>query len=84
MIHLGDKMEAQMVGAAMAKPKRKAKLAAKQETKTIGLRATLEWAEWIERGAKFCRTDVAKLIDNAVVDYLKGRGFPEEAPERMP
>ena len=39
--------------------------------------------EGVDRGGhKFCRTDVAKLIDSAVVDYLKTRGFKQEAPDR--
>jgi T5orf172 domain len=48
----------------------------------VTLRGSQEWKTWIEAGAKFCRTDVAKLIDSAVVDYLRARGFTQEAPER--
>jgi hypothetical protein len=36
----------------------------------------------VERGADFCRTDVAKLVDAALVEYLKQRGFDEPAPRR--
>lgn len=76
-----------MVGTAMGRPKSKATSKAEPErppTKTVGMRSTVEWAEWLERGARHCRTDVAKLIDAAVMDYLKARGFDEPAPERMP
>jgi hypothetical protein len=52
--------------------------------KTVGVRASAEWAEWLERAAKHCRTDVAKLIDNSVVDYVKARGFDEPPPDRVP
>lgn len=52
--------------------------------RTIGVRATGEWADWIERAARHCRTDVAKLIDASVADYVKGRGFEEPPPERIP
>jgi hypothetical protein len=41
-----------------------------------------EWRDWVERGAEFCRTDVAKLVDAALVEYLKQRGFDEPAPKR--
>jgi hypothetical protein len=41
-----------------------------------------EWRAWVERGADFCRTDVAKLVDAALVEYLKQRGFDEPAPRR--
>jgi hypothetical protein len=48
----------------------------------VTIRGSHEWKEWIEAGATFCRTDVAKLIDASVVDYLKARGFKTEAPPR--
>ena len=41
-----------------------------------------EWREWVERGSEFCRTDVAKLVDAALVEYLKQRGFDEPPPRR--
>jgi hypothetical protein len=41
-----------------------------------------EWREWVDRAATFCRTDVAKLVDAALVEYLKQRGFDEPAPRR--
>lgn len=52
--------------------------------KTIGVRTTVDWSEWLDRGARYCRTDVAKLIDVAVVEYLRAKGFSETPPERMP
>jgi hypothetical protein len=52
--------------------------------RTVGVRASGEWADWIERAARYCRTDVAKLIDTAVAEYAKARGFAEEPPERVP
>ncbi|WP_165073262.1 hypothetical protein [Paludisphaera rhizosphaerae] len=48
----------------------------------VTLRGTPEWKEWVERGAGHCRTDVAKLIDAALVDYLRAKGFDEPAPPR--
>jgi hypothetical protein len=48
----------------------------------VTIKGNPEWRDWVDRGAKHCRTDVAKLIDAAVVDYLRARGFSEEAPER--
>jgi hypothetical protein len=68
----------------MSKPKRQPKEVKSLGPKTIGVRATGEWAAWLERAARFCRTDVAKLIDAAVADYVKGRGFDEPPPERIP
>jgi hypothetical protein len=48
----------------------------------VTVRGSLEWKDWIEEGARYCRTDVAKLIDAAVVDYLRARNFNREAPDR--
>jgi hypothetical protein len=48
----------------------------------VTIRGSEEWKAWIEAGARYCRTDVAKLIDAAVVDYLRARGFGQEAPDR--
>jgi acyl-CoA-binding protein len=48
----------------------------------LTIKGSLEWRNWVDRGAKHCRTDSAKLVDAALVDYLKARGFDEEAPER--
>jgi hypothetical protein len=67
----------------MARPKQRTKAAAKPP-RTVGVRATGQWADWLERVAKHCRTDVAKLIDMAVADYAKARGFDELPPERIP
>jgi hypothetical protein len=51
--------------------------------KQIGIRARAEWVVWLEKGAHFCRTDTSKLIDAALVDYLKARGFDEPPPRRI-
>ena len=48
----------------------------------LTIKGRREWRDWVERGADFCRTDVAKLVDAALVDYLKQRGFDEPAPRR--
>ena len=48
----------------------------------LTIKGGLDWRAWVERGAKHCRTDVAKLVDAALVDYLQTRGFTEPPPER--
>jgi len=70
-------------GTTVGRPK---KLAGKKPTgpKTIGVRSTPEWADWIDRAARHCRTDIAKLIDASVAEYVKARGFSESPPERIP
>lgn len=74
--------------AVMARPKAKGKrtTAAKGTTgpkpTALTIRGSLDWRGWIERGADHCRTDVAKLVDAAVIEYLRARGFDEPAPRR--
>ena len=52
-------------------------------TKQVGIRATTEWAAWLERAAAYCRTDMAKMIDAALIDYRKAKGFDEPPPIRI-
>ena len=48
----------------------------------LTIKGSLEWRAWVEAGAEFCRTDVAKLVDAALVEYLKMRGFTVAPPKR--
>jgi hypothetical protein len=67
---------------SMGRPKRK-RTSKSDVMKTVGVRCTVEWAEWLERAAQFCRLDQAKLLDISVADYLKARGFDEPPPPRL-
>lgn len=49
---------------------------------SLSIKAAPEWYEWVKEGAEHCRTDVAKLIDAALIDYLKRQGFEKPAPRR--
>lgn len=73
--------------AVMARPKAKrkqatAKAATGAKPTALTIRGSLDWRGWLERGADHCRTDVAKLVDAAVIEYLRGRGFEEMPPKR--
>jgi hypothetical protein len=69
----------------MARPKRQ-RIALKQPSgakpTALTIRGNPDWRKWVERGADHCRTDVAKLVDAALIDYLKARGFQENPPKR--
>ncbi len=65
----------------MAKPKARPTRENPRPT-ALTIKGRTEWRDWVERGADFCRTDVAKLVDAALVEYLKQRGFDEPAPKR--
>jgi hypothetical protein len=78
-----------METAAMARAKATSKAPGKAPPRradakptAVTVKGSPEWREWVNRGAKHCRTEVAKVIDAALVDYFKARGFTEEAPER--
>lgn len=48
----------------------------------FAIKGSLEWRSWVEGGAEHCRTDVSKLIDAALVEYLKARGYENPPPKR--
>jgi acyl-CoA-binding protein len=72
------------MAGTMTVAKRKASKAVEPGRKPTALtiKGSLEWRAWVEKGAKACRTDVAKLVDASLVDYLKSRGFDDEPPAR--
>ena len=65
----------------MAKPKARPTRENPRPT-ALTIKGRTEWRDWVEKGADFCRTDVAKLVDAALVEYLNQRGFDEPAPKR--
>lgn len=50
--------------------------------RTIGVRASGEWAEWVERAAKHDRASIAGFLDRAAAFYARSIGFTEPPPER--
>jgi len=48
----------------------------------LTIRCTEAWRKWVEDGAEHCRTNTSQLIDVALIDYLKARGFDAPAPKR--
>ena len=68
---------------ARAKPaEKKARDRSGEKPTVVTIKGNPEWRDWVEQGAKHCRTDVAKLIDQALVMYLRNQGFAAPAPER--
>jgi hypothetical protein len=61
-------------------PKPKAKAA--RPAIAVTLRGSAEWKEWVEGLADYCRLDVAKLIDRALIDIARKEGYKAEAPSR--
>jgi hypothetical protein len=48
----------------------------------VTLKGSAEWKDWVDALADYCRTDVSKLIDQALVELAKSKGFTKEAPRR--
>ena len=73
-----------MEACAMAKKKAPAPKAKAKERLAIvvTLKGSPEWKAWVDELADLCRTDTSKLIDMALVELAKARGFKKEAPRR--
>jgi len=67
----------------MGRARKKAQAKPSEPIKTVGIRSTPKWAKWLQRAATFCRTDTSKLIDAALVAYMKALGFGEDPPPRL-
>jgi hypothetical protein len=63
---------------------RKKKAEPNRKPVAITIKGDPEWRAWVERGAVHALTDVAKLMDAAVTGHLKGMGFTEKPPRRLP
>jgi hypothetical protein len=48
----------------------------------LQMKGTVEWKGWLDRLARHLRMPTSSVVDNALVEYAKARGFDEEAPER--
>jgi hypothetical protein len=73
-----------MPEATMARTKSAASPKPPASLKTIGMKASPEWAAWLEMVATRNRTSVAALVDQAVTAYARELGVSEPPPERTP
>ena len=48
----------------------------------LTIKGTLEWRAWADELAEHCRTDVAKVVDAAMIEYAKAKGFLKPPPKR--
>lgn len=48
----------------------------------LQMKGTDEWKAWLDDLAKFLRMPTSSIVDNALVDYAKAKGFTKAAPER--
>jgi hypothetical protein len=52
--------------------------------RTIGIRSSAEWADWLDELARHYRTTVAGVIDRALTEWTESEGYPKRPPERTP
>jgi hypothetical protein len=68
----------------MAKAKSGGKGKPDQGPKTIGIRVSSGYAEWLEQLARHYRTTIAGVIDRALAEWTETQGYPVRPPVRTP
>jgi len=66
----------------MAKKKPASRAQAERPPLAVTVRGCKAWKAWVEDLAGACRMDVSTLVDTALVELAKARGFDEPAPRR--
>jgi len=66
----------------MAKKKTVSKAKADRSALAVTVRGSAQWKAWVEALADACRMDVSTLVDTALVELAKNRGFTKPAPKR--
>lgn len=64
----------------MGRPKKQR--AEGQVPKRLSVASTPAWMDWLKRLGEHCRLKGADVIDQAVTEYAKARGFDEPPPPR--
>lgn len=64
------------------KKKRPESGGASPEFRNVTLRASRDWAEWADRASQHCRINLSTLLDVALCEYVRARGFEEPPPPR--
>lgn len=71
-----------MAAKRISKPASKAAPEPGPRRTVLTIKGTDEWRSWLERLAEHLRTPTSTLVDHALVEYAKAKGFKEEAPLR--
>lgn len=71
-----------MVSVMTKKTEPKQEAGSTQRKAVLQMKGTEAWKGWLDRLAKYLRMPTSSVVDNALVEYAKSKGFPEEAPER--
>jgi len=48
----------------------------------LTIKGTDEWRAWLEELGQFLRTPTSTIVDHALVEYARAKGFKKDAPLR--
>ena len=48
----------------------------------LTIKGTAAWKEWLKELSAYARTPTSTIVDHALIDYARAKGFKKEAPER--
>lgn len=71
----------------MAEPKRKNKPGPKPDPSrvmqaTLMVRSSKEWRAWVDQLAEFARMSASDVVDHALVEFARSKGFDKLPPRR--
>lgn len=77
-----------MAGTLMAKKKAHGRSPKNKERsgpgfRTIGIRVSAAYADWLANAARYDRVTIAAFLDRAAADRARAIGFDETPPERI-
>jgi uncharacterized protein (DUF1778 family) len=52
--------------------------------RTVGIRVSADYADWLARAAEYDRVTIAAFVDRAAADRASQIGFEEAPPRRIP
>lgn len=55
-----------------------------RETSNLTISATSAWKAWLADVSRYTRSTRSTVIDAAVSEFARNRGFDREAPQRCP
>lgn len=73
-----------MAGASVLGRPKKLKPEQVKDLRVIGIRATGEWATWLEGLATEYRTTIAGVVDRALTEWAESQGYEPKPPKRTP
>jgi hypothetical protein len=48
----------------------------------VVVRGRVPWKTWVDELADYCRMDISDMVDQALVEFARGKGFDKMPPKR--